>query len=128
MFVFSVIAFAGCVGDVASREAKIERLLAKGDYRLATVEIERGPQSAESRFALGFLYAYREIEEKGEMADFSKAIHAIREAAPEKEEAHRFLADYDQRGAQAFFAFPWAHMIGPFPERRRPQPDQKPNQ
>ena len=127
LFFFAVSALTGCVGDTASREAKIERLLASGDYRLATAEIERGPQSAEWSFALGLLYAYREIEEKGEMADFSKALQAIRKAAQEKEEARRFLADYDQRAAQAFFAFPWAHMIGPFPARRRPQPDQKSN-
>ncbi len=125
LIVLSVVALGGCVSDIASREATIERLLARGDYRLAIVEIERGPESAEWRFSLGLLYAYREIEERGEKADFAKALQAIRAAAPKKEEARQLLADYDQRGAQVFFAFPWAHMIGPFPDHRRPEPEKK---
>lgn len=77
---------------------------------------------------MGLLYAYREIEEKGEKADFTRALGEIRAAAPEKDEARQFIADYEQRGAHVFFAFPWAHMIGPFPELRRPQAAEAPIQ
>lgn len=125
LFILSVVALSGCVCDVASREAAVERLLAQGDYRQAIVEIEHGPESAEWRFSLGLLYAYREIQERGEKADFTKAVQSIRVAAPGKEEARHLLADYDQHGAQVFFAFPWAHMIGPFPDGRRPEPEKK---
>jgi hypothetical protein len=117
-----LMVLAGCTSETALHKTSIERLLAKGDYRQAITEIEHGPRSAEWRFFLGLLYAYREIEERGEKADFTEAIAEIRAAMPENEEARWLIADYEQRGAQVFFAFPWAHLIGPFPEKRRPQP------
>lgn len=125
LVILFAVALGGCASGVVSSEAAIERLLARGDYRKAIVEVERGPKSAEWLFSLGLLYAYREIQEQGEQADFTRAIEAIRAAAPGKEEARHLLADYEKRGAQVFFAFPWAHMIGPFPEYERPDPEKK---
>jgi len=123
LMLLSVAALGGCVSETVSKETAVERLLARGDYQQAIVELERGPDSGEWRFSLGLLYAYREIAERGESADLTKAIQAIRAAAPAKQEARQLLADYNQRGAQVFFAFPWAHMIGPFPDQHRPKPE-----
>lgn len=130
-FLFAVpaiaLALAGCVSNAARREANLQRLLAAGEYRRAIDEIERGTRPAGYRFTLGLLYAYREIEDRGEMADFTGAVREIRADAAETEAARTFLADYEQRGSQAFYALPWAHLIGPFPEVRRPQITEKPN-
>ena len=51
---------------------------------------------------------------------------ADRTFVPENEEARQLLDDYKQRGTQVFFAFPWAHLIGPFPEKRRPRQAETP--
>jgi hypothetical protein len=119
---------SGCVSASSSKEARVQALLGKGLYREAIVEIERDAKSADDRFALGLLYAFRELEERGEAADFSRAMSLIRSAAPEVEVARHLVSDYDQRGPQVFWIFPWAHMIGPFSERPSPRPVKEPNQ
>jgi len=117
---------AGCTSADKANEDKVQRLLAKGDYRGAISVIECGPRSAEGRFSLGMLYAYRELDEKGEKADFTQAVELIRSAAPDSEGAREFMADYERRGAQLFYAFPWTHLVGPFRKLNRPQPATKP--
>jgi len=103
-------------------------LLARGDYRGAIHLIEQVPSSSESRFALGLLYAFQELKERGDRPDFARALELIRSASSEIEEAKAFIADYDARGDQVFYAFPWTHVVGPFPEMRKPAKTKQPNQ
>ena len=122
-----LIAFlGGCASGGAYFDQRIEAHLAAGNYHHAIRMLEAHQDSAGRIFALGLLYAYRELDTRGSQADFTRAIERISSAAPWNEEARRLMEDYRVHGDRVFIALPWTHIIGPFPPLTKPE--KEPNQ